>query len=169
MSWDRWWQRGTGREHLLPAGPGPHFYKRIMSSIQWQKKNILKKVTLVKNKLFCQVSPSKSSSLHRTRIAAPNPLTKKSMLYPKTSGDLDLGVLVHLGVHTPAALIIVTPDFASVGVRTWGASTVLWNVAPAGAGDPSLCRHLGRKGDEVELDLVQKQARRKCYTDKDQL
>lgn len=88
------------------------------------KKNILKKVTLVKNKLFCQVSPSKNSSLHRTRIAAPNPLTKKSMLYPKTSGYLDLGVLVHLGVHTPAALI-VTPDFASVGVRTWDASTVL--------------------------------------------
>lgn len=83
------------------------------------KKNILRKVTLVKNKLFCQVSPSKSSSSHRAHIAAPNPLTKKSTLYPKTSGDMDLGVLLHLSVHTPAALISVSPACAPASMRTW--------------------------------------------------
>lgn len=50
MSWDRWWQRRTGREHLLPTDQAP-------ASTHWQK-SIFKKVTLVKKKLFL---PSKST------------------------------------------------------------------------------------------------------------
>lgn len=97
MSWDRWWQRGSGREHLLPTGQA-----RMSTSVSClphtDKKKILKKVTLVKNKLFCQVSPLKSSSLHRDHIAAPNPLMKSITFYPKTSGDMvDLWVLVKPG------------------------------------------------------------------------
>lgn len=52
------------------------------------KKNILKKVTLVKNKLFCRVSLLKSSSSRRDRIAAPNLLTKGTTFCPKTTGDM---------------------------------------------------------------------------------
>lgn len=99
-----------GNTCFLQARPPLLQMYRVFHTVT-KKKIILKKVTLVKNKLFCWVSPLKSSSLHRAHIAAPNPLTKNTTSYPQTSGDMvDLGTM-ESSVHTTAALINVTPDF----------------------------------------------------------
>lgn len=52
MSWDCWWERRTGREHLLPTGQAPLLKSYRVFHIVTKK--ILKKVKLVKNKLFAK-------------------------------------------------------------------------------------------------------------------
>lgn len=100
----------------------------------------------------------RSSFSHRAHAAAPNPLLKAFCQWGRAGSGAGRQVA---SLHSTAALMNVIPDLLTAGVRLWGAPTVLRDVAPAGAGDLYLHRHLGRQADETELCLQQNPSRKR--------
>lgn len=159
MSWD-WMATGLGGNTCFPQARA-HSHKYFVSSPQPQKPE---SYSYEKLTFFCQVSPSKSCSLHRAPIAAPNTLKKSTLFYPKTVGTWWFG---SAGAAKQVSAVHTTPAFISL---LWFCAGGYKEVVPpqccelqllAGDGGLNLYRHLGRQGDEAELNLLQKQSIRK--------
>lgn len=155
-----WMATGLGGNTCFPQARA-HSHKYFVSSPQPQKPE---SYSYEKLTFFCQVSPSKSCSLHRAPIAAPNTLKKSTLFYPKTVGTWWFG---SAGAAKQVSAVHTTPAFISL---LWFCAGGYKEVVPpqccesqllAGDGGLNLYRHLGRQGDEAELNLLQKQSIRK--------